>query len=164
MTQITEIFNLLQVVLAEVQRETAKLKTLLNGEGEEAEDKENAAGGHRAVFVSRENFEEHEMALGPVATAPPPKHSRDELYKNRSSRKIDSRRLFSREYDFPKIFSLTENQFSGKTYFYTTASRQPHKKGVAGEGGECDCGSRIVELERTLASTRDASISPSTVP
>ena len=57
--------------------------------------------------MSRENFEEHEMALGPVATAPLPKHS-----------------------------------------------RQPHKKGVAGEGGECDCGSRIVELERTLASTR----------
>ena len=49
------------------------------------------------------------MALGPVATAPLPKHSRDELYKNRSSRKIDSQRLFSREYDFPKIFSLTEN-------------------------------------------------------
>ena len=28
-------------------------------------------------------------------------------------------RLFSREYDFPKTFSLTEKQFSGKTYFYT---------------------------------------------
>ena len=52
-----------QVVLAEVQRETAKLKMLLNGEGEKEEaeeeaDKENAAaaaagGGHRAVFVSR---------------------------------------------------------------------------------------------------------------
>ena len=33
---------------------------------------------------------------------------RDELYKNKSSRKIDSRRLFSREYDFPETFSLTE--------------------------------------------------------
>ena len=44
---------------------------------------------------------------------------RDELYKKRSSRKIDSRRLFSREWDFPKTFSLTENQFSGKTYFCT---------------------------------------------
>ena len=53
----------LKVVLAEVQRETAKLKMLLNGEGEKEEteeaeesDKENpvaAAGGHRAVFVSR---------------------------------------------------------------------------------------------------------------
>ena len=42
-----------------------------------------------------------------------------QLYKNRSSRKIDSQRLFSREEDFPKTFSLTENQFSGKTYFYT---------------------------------------------
>ena len=49
---------------------------------------------------------------------------RDELYKNRSSRKIYSRRLFSREYDFPKTFSLTENQFSGKTYFYTIAYRK----------------------------------------
>ena len=46
-----------------------------------------------------------------------------QLYKNRSSRKIDSRRLFSREKDFPKTFSLTENQFSGKTYFYAIASR-----------------------------------------
>ena len=49
--------------------------------------------------------------------------TRDELYKYRSSRKIDSRRLFSRDYDFPKTYSLTENQFSGKTYFYTIASR-----------------------------------------
>ena len=79
----------MQVVLAEVQRETAKLKMLLNGEGEKDEaeeaeeeaDKENAAaaaGGHRAVFVSRENFEEHEMALGPAmaAAAAPTKHSK----------------------------------------------------------------------------------------
>ena len=35
--------------------------------------------------------------------------NRDQLYKNRSSRKIDSQRLFSREYDFPKTFSVTEN-------------------------------------------------------
>ena len=42
-----------------------------------------------------------------------------QLYKNRSSRKIDSLRIFTRERDFPKTFSLTENQFSGKTYFYT---------------------------------------------
>ena len=45
------------------------------------------------------------------------------MYNNRSSRKIDSQRLFSREYDFPKSFFLTENRFSGKTYFYTTASQ-----------------------------------------
>ena len=45
------------------------------------------------------------------------------MYKDKSSRKIDSRRLFSREYDFPKTFSLTENQISGKNYFYTIASR-----------------------------------------
>ena len=44
---------------------------------------------------------------------------RDELYKNMSSRKIDTRRLFSREHDFPKPISLTENQFSGRTYLYT---------------------------------------------
>ena len=48
----------------------------------------------------------------------------DELYKDRFSRKIDYQRLFSREYDFPKTFSLTENQFSRKTYFYTIASRR----------------------------------------
>ena len=47
------------------------------------------------------------------------RRGRDQLYKNRSSRKIDSRRLLSREYDFPETFSLTENKFSGKTYFYT---------------------------------------------
>ena len=40
-----------------------------------------------------------------------------QLYKNRSSRKIDSLILFSKEWDFPKTFSLNENQFSGKTYF-----------------------------------------------
>ena len=34
---------------------------------------------------------------------------RDELYKNRSSRKFNSWRLFPREYDFPKTFSHTEN-------------------------------------------------------
>ena len=44
---------------------------------------------------------------------------RDELYKNGSSRKMHSRRLFSRECDFQKTFSLTENQFSEKTCFYT---------------------------------------------
>ena len=48
--------------------------------------------------------------------------NRDQLYKNRSSRKIYSRRLFSREYDFQKTFFRTENPFSGKTYFYTIAS------------------------------------------
>ena len=48
---------------------------------------------------------------------------RDELSKNRSFRKIDSQRLFSREYDFPKTFSLTENQFSRKSYFYTIDPR-----------------------------------------
>ena len=57
--------------------------------------------------------------------------SRDELYKNRSSQKIDSQRLFSGEYDFPRTFSLTENQFSRKTYFYTIASR----KTPAGDAG-----------------------------
>ena len=46
-----------------------------------------------------------------------------QLYKNRSSRTIDSRILFSREWDFGKTFSLTENQFSGKTYLYTIHPR-----------------------------------------
>ena len=35
---------------------------------------------------------------------------------------MNSQRLFWREYDFPKTFSLNENQFSGKIYFYTIAS------------------------------------------
>ena len=55
----------------------------------------------------------HAVPLGTAAVA------WRQLYKNRSSRKIDSQRLFSREYDFPKTFSLTQNPFSGKTYFYT---------------------------------------------
>ena len=64
------------------------------------------------------------VATGGGAGSRSPETIRNELYKNRSSRKIDSHRLFSREYDFPKTFSLTENQFSGKTYFYTIASRR----------------------------------------
>ena len=52
-----------------------------------------------------------------------------QLYKNRPSRKIDSQRLFSREYDFHKTFSLTENHFSGRTYFYTIGSR-PHNEAL----------------------------------
>ena len=43
-------------------------------------------------------------------------------HKNRSSRKTDS----------PKTYSLTENQFSGKTYFHTLAS------GVGGGDGGGD--------------------------
>ena len=42
-----------------------------------------------------------------------------QLCKSRSSRKIDSQILFSRELDFQKTLSLTENQFSGKTYLHT---------------------------------------------
>ena len=42
-----------------------------------------------------------------------------QLCNKRSPRKIDSQIVFSREYDFSKTFSLTENQFSRKTYFYT---------------------------------------------
>ena len=34
------------------------------------------------------------------------------------------KRLFPREYDFQKTLSLTENQFSGKTYFYTIHPRR----------------------------------------
>ena len=66
------------------------------------------------------------------------RHSWIQLYKNRSSRKIDSQRLFTREEDFPKTFSLTENQFSGKTYLYTIhpcAVRPGHVE-VGGVGEE----------------------------
>ena len=52
------------------------------------------------------------------------------MYKNSSSRKIDSPRLFSRENDFLKTFSLGENQFSRKTYFYTIASRVGTSRGL----------------------------------
>ena len=59
------------------------------------------------------------VAASRMAAAPLSSPHWRQLYKNGSSRKIDSQRLFSREYDFPKTYSLTENQFSGKTYFYT---------------------------------------------
>ena len=59
-----------------------------------------------------------------------------QLYKNRSSRKIDSRRLFSREKDFQKTFSLTENQFSQKTYLYTIGPCEGAKGGLGGRRGQ----------------------------
>ena len=62
-----------------------------------------------------------------------------QLYKNRSSRKIDSRRLFSREYDFPKTFSLSKNPFSGKTYIYTIHPRRGGGGGAA-DGGHDELG------------------------
>ena len=64
-----------------------------------------------------------------------------QLYKNRSSRKIDSQILFSREYDFTKTFSLTENPFSRKTYFYRfipgPPTRAPYR--VCGLGAASHC-------------------------
>ena len=85
------------------------------------------------------------IETAPSSAPPPPRTSRDgtasrttprraaapgrvfwgQLYKNRSSRKIDSQRLFSREQVFGKTFSLAENQFSGKTYFYTIGPCAP---------------------------------------
>ena len=60
-------------------------------------------------------------ALAKLETCvPSPDETWRQLYKNRSSRKRDSQRLSSREYDFLKTFSLTENLFSGKTYFYSS--------------------------------------------
>ena len=47
---------------------------------------------------------------------------RDELYKTRSSRKIDSQ-LEKRTLGSPILLKIvSENRFSGKTYFYTIAS------------------------------------------
>ena len=45
-------------------------------------------------------------SLSIVLNNPDYEVARDELYKNRSSRKIDSQRPFSSKYDFPKTFSL----------------------------------------------------------
>ena len=58
-----------------------------------------------------------------------------QLCKNRSSRKTDSRRLFSREYDFPKTFSLTQNHFSGKTYLYTIRPGLRERRQLAEDRG-----------------------------
>ena len=78
-----------------------------------------------AVLRGLVRAEERLLHAGPL----PLRGHRDELYIERSSRKIDSRRLFTREYDVPKTFSLAENQFSGKTHFHTIASRPrlPHR-------------------------------------
>ena len=68
-------------------------------------------GEQAAYNFARENFISHKTCeQGPIVS-------------NGSSRKINSRRLFSRECDFPKTFSLTEIQFSGKTYLYTIRPR-----------------------------------------
>ena len=47
------------------------------------------------------------------------------LYKNRSPGKWILRDYFQENRTFPKIVSLTENQFSGKNDFYTIGSRSP---------------------------------------
>ena len=59
------------------------------------------------------------VTMAVVSQNPSPPYICRQLYKNWTSRKIDSQRLFSREQDFHKTFSLTENEISGKTYFYT---------------------------------------------
>ena len=47
-----------------------------------------------------------------------------QLYKNRSSRKTDSQKE-KRSSGSPILLQIvSDNQFSGKTYFYTIASRQ----------------------------------------
>ena len=66
---------------------------------------------------------------------------------------MDSQRLFSREKDFQKTFSLTENQFSGKTYFYTIASRMSGylvQLGGKGSGGGRDFVQDVVNLLKFL--------------
>ena len=76
---------------------------------------------------------------------------RDEFYKNRSSRKIDSRRLFSSEYDFPKTFSLTE--FSGKTYFYAIGSRSFN---AGFDEKNLELQEKNIELERRVLDLEDS--------
>ena len=66
-----------------------------------------------------------------------------QLYKSRSSRKIDSHRLCLRECDFPKTFSLTENQISGKTYFYTIRPWYHWQLLVHGHAQHVDVGGHV---------------------
>ena len=49
---------------------------------------------------------------------------RDELYKNRSSGKTDSHRGKRSLGNYIILKIVSKNQFSGKTYFYTIASRR----------------------------------------
>ena len=52
-------------------------------------------------------------------------HIRDDLYKNRSTGKTDLREK-ERSLGIPILLkTVPENRFSGKTYFYTIASRNP---------------------------------------
>ena len=74
-----------------------------------------------------------------------------QLYKNRSSRKIDYRRLFSSEYDFPKTFSLTE--FSGKTYFYAIGSRSFN---AGFDEKNLELQEKNIELERRVLDLEDS--------
>ena len=103
-------------------QETVKNATLISEHASEMVEQVLSGSPHETSLITKSK---------PTAVKIPRERTeavRDELYKNRTSRKIGSRRLFSREYDFRKTFSLTENQFSGKTYFYTIASRDPPKK------------------------------------
>ena len=76
-----------------------------------------------------------------------------QLYKNRSFRKIDSPGIFSREYDFLDTLSLTEDQFSGKTYFSTirpwrgvVVAVQPEGERAAADPGSPDCLDDAVDI------------------
>ena len=77
-------------------------------------------------------------------------------YKNRSSRKIDSQRLLSRESDFQKTFSLTENQFSGKTYFHTIHPWLVELLGAEGDGVGADLVDDAAALDDALGAHQDA--------
>ena len=70
-------------------------------------------------------------------TSSPERRTRDKLYKNRSSRKTDFQKE-KRSSGSPILLNIvSENQFSGKTLFYTIASRMIKARAVNPVGVAC---------------------------
>ena len=97
-------------ILEDIREEFGKFGGVrsIEAEEEEEERKVKAEDEERKMKLAAaaENVRQAEEKLENIKKRKQAER-RDQLYKNRSSRKINSKRQFSREYDFPKTFSLT---------------------------------------------------------
>ena len=71
--------------------------------------------------LSRSGWSKRARSTAPAPPLAPEVSARDELYKNRSSRKTDSQQEKRSSQSPILLIIVSENQFSGKTYFYTIA-------------------------------------------
>ena len=64
---------------------------------------------------------------------------------------MDSLRLFSREYDFPKTLSLTENQFSPEDLFLYNWSLVKKKAGMAAADSKSSgCAMHLMQWNQSI--------------